>query len=195
MKADTTSGSSYTFSILDIPVYLSNTEFILIKKDNSPILLGNTIRIGDEESGLYVNDIVKKNGVEYLISYERGFYGISRDYVRCYLSDLSDCKYVGTYDTMDFDIPVQKKKRIRFKYKTTIFTLHDIIGCFENKLLLRLDKTPVDPKLCQQEVGIYYKGKRLYLGDKTDQGTIIMQDGRIYAQSKNGLKAINRKEL
>ena len=194
MRAKTKGGEFYQFDVCDIPLCLNNTEFILVNKENSPIMLINTIYIGDRDSGLFAGDIVEKDNIRYLISYERGFYGISENYNRCYLNNFSGCRVVANYDTDGFPITLQKRKHIRFKYKDTIFTLRDIIGAHEDKLLLRVCKEEAPTKDCQQEVGIYHNRHRVYLGDKLPDGMVVLHNGRICTKNILSYRDLDGKE-
>lgn len=192
MRANDKNGNFCTFSIEDAPVLLNNyNEYILCNRNNSPIVKGSTFHIGDRDTGFFVGDIVSKDGVNYLISYERGFYGISENYVRCHLDKLRGCDVVSNYFTNGYPIKLQVRRKFRFKYKDITFTLNDLIGIYEGKILTRLCNEAMDVKEISQDVGIIHNGKRLYLGDEIPEGIVELHDGRIVA----GDYDLDRKEI
>lgn len=179
MRALTKTGALYTFTLADIPTYINKHDFVLLNKEDSPILNGNSISIGANNFDFYTGDIVSYDNVNYLISYERGFYGINENYVRVYLGTLKGCEVVGNIHNTEFPISLMKKTHLRFKYKNTVFTIRDIVGMYEGKLLLNKMKDCIDPNECKSDVGVKCEGKRLYLGDSVGQTTVTLCDGRV----------------
>ncbi len=85
MKARTTKGDWYEFSIHNVPVHISPKEIVLLDVPNSPILNSSLVRRGDKESGLFEGDVIEYEGQRWLVCYERGFYAINEDCVIQYL--------------------------------------------------------------------------------------------------------------
>jgi hypothetical protein len=171
----------------DIPTPFNTKEFALLRRPNTPRLLIDSIRRGDEESGLFEGDIISMNGEDWLICYERGFYAINKDYIIRYLYTLSDYKYLGTCFDIKSPIPINFRSRHRFIYKDLIFRINDIVGAYDDKLLLRPVSKPVNVAEVHQECCITYNKQRIYLNDSIDDGIVELHGGRVTLNKDNNL--------
>lgn len=179
MKARTHSDAGwYVFSIEEIPVLVKPNLLSLMRVPNSPLLKLDTVRRGDRDTMFFEGEIVLHEGTEWLICYERGFYAINRDYVVRKLGDISGATKLGDVGfDIKFPVSLSIKQKLLFKYNNTIFRIESICGCFDNKLLLRSAKRPLDPKSVKQDCGCEFNKEHLYLGDSTDYGEVTLAYG------------------
>lgn len=179
MKARTHSNAGwYVFSIEEIPVLMKPNLFSLMLVPNSPLLRLDTIRRGDRDTMLFEGEVVIADDVEWLICYERGFYAINKEYVVRKLGDLKGGRKVGDIGFgYDFPVSLSIKQKLLFKYNNTVFRIESICGCYENKLLLRSAKKPIEPAQIKQDCGCEYNKEHLYLGDDTIYGTVTLSYG------------------
>lgn len=186
LKALTVDGDWFEFTIKDIPTPISEDEFILMNKPGSPKLRLDTIRRGDPEYHLYEGDVISVNGDKYTVCYERGFYAINDMYVYRYLSTLKDVKLISVYTESDNATIVPNFRLSHlFKYNNTVFKLNDIVGCYKGNLVIRSIQHTVNPNKVQQECRASYNGKKLYLGDKINNGIVCMYHGKIALKVNN----------
>lgn len=187
MKTLTINGDWFPFTISDLPVLLDEEYFALFGCSNSPRLRIDSIRRGDYESGLYEGEVISMDGCKWVICYERGFYAINEDYVIKHLNTLQDFTVLGDSPEVPIDIPVSYRANHLFKVDDTIFRIQDIVGAYNNKLLLRSLREPVDTDRIQQECCATYKGKRVYLGDVLDGCKLELVHGRLVRRTPEGL--------
>lgn len=186
MKALTLKNEWYQFTINDVPTRLTNTEFVLLNKANSPCLQLGNIRRGDPYTGLTEGDLILHEGDEWLVSYERGFYAINRNYINKPLYSIKNYDLIGDCYTKEFPLSILKRSKHLFKYKSTIFRMEDIIGIdSKGGLILRCLNHPIDVCAIGQEAGIVVDGTRKYFGEKTKEGTIRLYKGRIAYEKNN----------
>lgn len=180
MKARTTDGSWYPFSICDIPAVINNKHFVLLNKPNSPILCRGKIIRGEETTELFEGDLILMDDKTYMVCYERGFYAINNDYVIKYLFDLHDYTVIGNCFDDGFDVPIKLRDKHLFKYQGDLFRFEDIVGkTNDGELIIRKFKSPLKIEDIRQECCIAKFKTRLYLGDKLNGGTIFMNKGRV----------------
>lgn len=185
MKALTHDKCWFEFTMHDLPTMFSATEFVLLGRPNTPRLYINSIRRGDVESNLYEGDIIKMDGTQWLICYERGFYAINASYVVRNLYTLKDYELLGTCSDMKSPVPINFRTKYLFMYGDTIFRLHDIVGAYDGKLLLRCISNPVAVDDIRQECCVAYAGNRVYLGDCIEGGIVELHGGRITLNRNN----------
>lgn len=186
LKAISTDHKWIEFSISDIPTPISDSQFVLLKRPNSPILNIEGIRRGDPETGLFEGDIIERGSVLYLICYERGFYAINGDYVVCLFNELGDYTVVGDTSSMEIDIPISYKKTLLFKYKNTIFKINDIVGSSKGGILINSIAEVIKPELVRQDCCFLYKKQRMYLGDTIEGFPLQLVGGQLKIRTSTG---------
>ena len=185
LKAMSVNGNWIQFSLEELPVPISDSQFVLMKKPQSPILTLKSIRRGDPDTGLFEGDVVQYNDCEWLICYERGFYAISSNFVITYFQNLTNWKLIGTNETKMSDINLKLKSRHMFKYRNCYFRLNDIVSAVDDKLIVRTFANPISTDEISQECGISFEKRRLYLGDKINNSPVHLHNGRLCI-SQNG---------
>lgn len=178
LRAKAVTGEFVNFTLYDLPIKVSDSTFVLLSSPGTPILKYDLILRGDNDSNLYEGDIISYDDTLWVICYERGFYAISVDYTTMSLPD-KDIKVVGNYFDTDFPVRINTKKKHLFKHKDIVFRLQDIVGGYDNKLIVRSISDPISPDDVQQEVCARYDKKRIYLGDIVNGVTVSTVNGRL----------------
>lgn len=180
MKARTLDGTWFPFTMQDVPTRFNNNEFALMQRPNTPRLLLQNIRRGDEFSGTYEGDIIKAENQLWLVCYERGFYAINTDHVTRHLHTFDSFEIVDNCFNSEFPIPILMRNKHLFKYKDVVFRFEDIVGSYDaNHVILRSCSDPVPSSDIQQDCGISIQGVRAYLGDLFDGRRVCLHKGRI----------------
>lgn len=185
MKARTLDGDWFSFSMNDAPTLISPTELVLFSRPNTPILSVKDIRRGDTQTNLFEGDIIRMDGTDWIICYERGFYAINDSYVIRYFNSFTDYEVIGDNTTIKFPVPIALRAKHLFKYNECVFRLEDIIGAVNNKLILRSQSLPIKPKKVQQECCMCYEGRKIFLGDRIGDSIVELVDGRIVIKSNS----------
>lgn len=186
MKALTLDSEWYEFTLADIPTLQTQEQFVLMNKPGAPILRNKLLRRGDPETGLYEGDVIKYDGMLWLVCYERGFRVINSDYTLRYLYHLDNFTRVGFYTDIQGLPSLTFKKRFLFKYKEQVFRLEDIVGAYEGNLLLRSVSKPVPADEIQQDCGMRSNGTLLYLGDSVQGSPTRLAGGRVVYDRDDG---------
>lgn len=185
MKALTPDGDWVEFTLNDMPLLFSDNLFVLTKRNNSPHLLYNTIRRGDPETNLYEGDVIEMDGTEWLVCYERGFYIINKDYNIRHFTNLNEFYVQGTCTEHSIDIPATFKNKHLFRYGESLFTLKDIVGSYNDKLILRFAKEPVSVEDVDQECCCTYKKTKLFFNDVIEDSRVVLYKGRVALHKNN----------
>lgn len=195
MRAFTHDGSLYTFSMLDVPMHISENEFVLALKRDSPILLADRIMRGMDILSLFEGDIIESDGIKYVIQYMRGFRACSSDNDIKFLYELKDYSVVGNIFNMDFPRKVPLRKKLNFRYRNSKIKLEDITGTYKGYAIVRGITTRLDPCELQQDAGLTYKGNTVFFGDIVDGYTLDMYYGRPVIRKPDGIYDIIKKQF
>lgn len=188
MKTLTVNNVWFPFSLHDIPCRIDENTFALLNRPFSPLLQLDKIRRGDYESGYYEGDIIDVNGVRNIICYKRGFYAINEEYQVTNLYQLPPAtKYLDQYDGENFSITVPFRHKQLYTYNGVQFRLDDIVGKFEDKILVRMFDSPIPPGEIKQECCMSYNDKRLYLGDDIEGKPAELHGGRVTIVKDDGV--------
>lgn len=185
MAALTLDREWYPFKLADIPTTFNDAEFVLFNRPETPRLLLKGIRRGDVESGLFEGDIIRADGTDWVVCYQRGFYAINGEYVIRYLYQFDNYEFLGTHPRITVPVPINFKSKYLFMYNGTVFRLNDIIGGYKGRLILRTCSEPVDVDDVNQECCIVYRGRKVYLSDIIDGEPITLKGGRL-THKENG---------
>lgn len=177
LRAQTLTGELYTFSMLDIPMRISNKTFVLARKPNSPIMRLDDITRGMDIPGLFEGDIIKANGKEYLINYMRGFRASSSDSV-AYLDELEDYQVIGNIYTNEFPIKCALLRKIVYKYRDNKIKIDDITGIYNGYAIVRGVTDRLCPDELQQDAGFTYNNTKVFFGDIVEGEVLTMYCGR-----------------
>lgn len=188
MKARTLNGDWVEFGLEDMPLLFSEDLLALTSRNNSPHLVYNTIRRGDPETGLFEGDVIEMHNDRWLVCYERGFYIINSDYIIKHFCNMSNWYRIGTCDDIDIGVPITFKNKHIFKYADNLFTIKDIVGSYNGKVILRFAKAPVDINDINQECCCTYNKSKLYFNDIVDNCKVELHGGRITIKTDDGFK-------
>lgn len=168
------------------PVPLDDKTFALSKSPNTPILLYDSILRGCDIKDLFAGDLIRADGIEYLVSYHRGLVGRSTDDVRAVLYFEKDGKYEMVSNIYNRELMMSSRQStFPYKYKDNIFYLQDIYGMLDGKLVVNVHGGLLVPvEEAQQYAGVRdHKGDQVFFGD---YGTKLV-NGQIIA-TINGLE-------
>lgn len=191
--AKTCKGIPYRFSLSDVPVCIDEHHFALLNKENSPLLLTDTIVAGMDIPDLYEGTIIRSGGVLYTISFKRGFAAMDENRNVFKLSELPS-PYTIEGEVTSFEGLC--RQRLTFRYKGINFQIKDIIGVVHDNLVIKEYHTCIPLKEVQQFAGTSYKGNKVFFGDKVEAGTIVLHKGRVCIY--NGatyIDIVDRKEV
>lgn len=187
MRAPTVNGEWYSFTVGDCPMKLTDNTFILLGKQNSPVMYCDVYR-GDEESGLFEGDVVWCDDKSWLVCYDRGFYAINKDYEVRYLYTLYDAKYIGVVDhDLVFPIPYSRRVHHKFSYKDVVFNLWDFKAIEDDGIHIHRYRKALKAEDIHQEAGIRIDNRKAYLGYKYNDRVLVMKGGRLVYEDDSDL--------
>ena len=195
MRAFTREGDLYTFSVRDVPMHISDKEFVLALKRDSPILKSDVIMRGTDVGDLFEGDIVESDGIKYVVQYMRGFRLCSANNDIKFLYELKNYKVVGNIFTEDFPRRVPLRKKLCFRYRNSRVKLDDITGVYKGYAIVRGITSKLDPCELQQDAGLTYKGNTIFFGDIVDGQIVYMYYGRPVIKTPNGIYDIIKEQI
>lgn len=177
LQALTIKGVACKFSIYDVPVAIDDEQFILMAKPGSPILRTQTIvsctDIPNVCEGTILTD---NNGVDYVVSFKRGFAAMDAQRAVVKISDIVGCHISGSIDLSTIALC---RQRLIYRYKDLQFQLKDFVGISDGKAIIKESHTPIELSNVQQYAGLTYNGKNVFFGDYIDGFKVVMHKGRI----------------
>ena len=179
LNAETLTGDRYVFSLNDVPVMLDDTQFVLMAKPNSPILLINTVITGMDIDGLFEGSIISDGKDEYVVSFKRGFAAMRADRTVKKLTEFPMILNTGTFAEKEHAARPMCRQRILYKTNDMQFQIKDLIGIMDNNLVIRENYTKVCVEDIQQYAGISYNGNKVFFGDIIEGSPVHMYKGRI----------------
>jgi len=170
LRAMSTMNEPVIFSVTEIPVRISDDEFILALRKDSPILRLSTIVRGADSHDLFEGDTIRIGDVCYKISYSCGFVAISDDKQIIQLNELGD------YTRESYGI--YGNRSLAYKVREELICLSNIIGAYDGFAIINKFKDKTDPSEFQQDAGLTLDKKRLFFGDIYKGGLLVMKNGR-----------------
>lgn len=195
MRAFTLNDELYTFSMLDIPIRITEKEFILAMKPRSPILKIDNIMRGMDLPNIFEGDIISGDGVVYLVHYLRGFRASDSDGIVKHLYEFKDIQVISNIFNTDFPIKAALKKKLLFKYRDRKLKMENITGIYKNHMVVRGITTKLDPSELQQEAGFSYKGNTVFFGDMIEGYPVELYYGRPCICKPEGMYDIIKKQI
>lgn len=188
MRAQTLQGKLCEFTVHDIPVITGPDALVLLNRRFSPILKRSTIRLGSDV-GVYVGDVLRdRDGSEWFVVYSCGFAAINmqtRERRVLYAFDkLVVTRQLSPQEEQSLGVLTGKFK---FKYQGLVFPLMDIVGKYQDTMLVCGMQERVNLGEVQQDTGMSRNGKRVFYGDLYKGMPVIMCYGRISVQTEFGV--------
>ena len=185
LRAPTVNGTWHSFEIGDGPTRLTESTFILLGKENTPVMYCDVYR-GDRESGLFEADVVFFDDKSWLVCYDRGFYAINEDYEVRYLYTMSGCQHMGVCGH-DLEFPVSFHRKVHHKFCSAgvVFNLWDVQEVTEQGLEVARHKKTVPLSDVHQECCARFHKSVMYFGYEYGGHRIGLYGGRI-AYVENG---------
>lgn len=163
------------FTLQDGPCPVSEEHFVLTERPGSPILRYSEISRGSDIPNLFEDDIVTdETGEEFIVFYNRGVMCKSLSTGKLQMLPRN-FKIVGNIYKRGIE-KESKIKQQKYKHGNNLFSLQNIYGIMNGKLLVNVDGTVVDPAEVQEYTGLRATDReRLYLGDRN----VYLKDGRV----------------
>lgn len=184
----TKDGQYVSFTAADIPVLIREGTIALFKRPYSTLLAASTLEIGSD-IGAYVGDIItcEEEIGKWVVDYRRGFIAtrLGSGEVRS-LGSFKDFKVIAHATEEEMERALVQPKTIAFKYKGTIFYLDDILGMYQNKMIVHRINELVPEYGLEQDTSITVGDQRLFLGDTFRGYPIILCYGRVCIQDRVG---------
>ena len=178
IKAKTLSGDWFEFSIADIPCYINENEFILLRRVNSPILRAGLVLRGCDLPGVFEGDVLLHEGIEYTVHYHCGFVCKDADKNNKYLYELKGYEKLGNIVDMEncaYNFP----KKIYYKYRDVPIFPRSIKGATADKVIIEgFGVTSHFNEEVRQEARLSYERKKLYFGDLVEGYPLELYYGR-----------------
>lgn len=174
--ANSLSGERVVFSITDVPVAADTDNFILMRRDHTPILVTSSVVVGSDIDGVFEGTrIADKDGNLYNVSFQRGFAAMDKNRNVFKLHKLAPFTIVGD----NYDLSTCCRARLIYKHDNVIFRLTDIVGVVEDKVVIKNKYLDVNFTDVQQFAGLAVDGNKVFLGDTLPVGKVCMHYGRI----------------
>ena len=177
IKARTLQGDWFEFNELDIPCYISDTEFILLRKANSPILQAGMLLRGCDVPGVFEGDRLLHNGTEYVVNYHRGFTCRDSEKNSKFLYELEGYEKLGNIaddEECEYNFP----KKIYYKYRDFPIFPRSIKGATTDKVIIEGFGVTSHFDEVRQEARLSYEHKKLYFGDLVEGYPLELYYGR-----------------
>ena len=179
----TTNGDHFDFSVLDVPVLIDDSRFVLFKRPGTPILLLNTVVAGADIENIYEGSVIVSDGVEYTITYKRGFAAMDKDRNVVKLSHLPSFVKVGQLYRFSKYVC---RQRLLYRAGEAQINFKDFIGTFGDDIIVREGYTFLKPDQLRLYAGLSINKNKIFLGDTLGDGSIVkMHKGRICAFKNN----------
>lgn len=177
------------FTLQDGPCPVSGEHFVLTERPGSPILCYNDVVRGSDIPHLYEHDIIEdEHGEEFIVFYSRGMLCKSLETNR--VQNIPR-KFKNSSNIYKRGIDIKIKSQHKFKYGNNLFTLQEIFGVMNGKLLVNADSLVIDPSLVQEYSGLRTTNKEMiFFGD---QG-IYLKDGRAVVERDGEILDVVKRE-
>lgn len=153
-------GNFVQFCITDIPVKISDSQFILARREGSKVLKLGSIRMVMDHLPLGENDVISVDGAIYTVSYFKGFHAgpIASDALKDYT--LIQRGEKGS-------------QKLLFRVDDFVFGIEKIMGLHNGKVVIQGLSRAIDAKEIQMSAGFRVNKRRMFYGD-----TLVMHKGR-----------------
>lgn len=177
IKARTRKGDWYEFTVLDVPCFINDNEFILLRKWNSPILKAGQLLRGCDLPGIFEGDKLLYEGIEYTVIYRRGFLCKDSDNNTKYLYEMQGFEKLGNI-VDDEDCTYSFPKKIYYKYRESNIFPRSIKGATADKVIIDGLGVTYHFEEVRQEARLSYERKKLYFGDLVSGYPLELYYGR-----------------
>lgn len=180
LRALTLNNQYYTFNVTDIPVLINEHHFILMRRKNSPILQLDSITSMTDIRNVGEGTVIKDtSGIDYVISFKRGFAAMNSKHEVRKIGDISN--YTICYKRSNTSL-LSCRQRLLFKYDDIQFQLKDFIGFIGDKGVIKKNHSLVPIDQIKQYAGITYEGSSVFFGDVINDCPVTLYKGRICLQ-------------
>ena len=177
IKARTRDGDWYVFTELDVPCFINNNEYILLRKPNSPILQAGLIMRGCDIPDIFEGDRILADGVEYTVIYHCGFICRDAEKNTRYLYEFDSYKKLGNVIDEE-DCTYVFPKKMYYKFRDFQIFPRAIKGATADKVIIDNLGATYHFEEVRQEARISYERKKLYFGDLVSGYPLVLYYGR-----------------
>ena len=177
----TRKGQSYDLELKDCPVRLNDKFTILQNRENSPMLITESIGRAVEGTDICELDRVYLKGslIGYFI-YTDGFY--VWNHITDELTPLAEVEYDRVERNLECEYPegIQKKRSyIRWKSGESSYGIHELLMVLEDRLFICVNQIkPLYVSNSRMWTGLTINNEPVYFGDVTEKGIITFDDYR-----------------
>lgn len=193
IKARTRTGEWYEFTELDVPCYINDSEFVLLRKWDSPILKGGMLLRGCDIPGIFEGDKLLCEGVEYTVMYHCGFVCKDANKNSKYLYQMKDYEKLGNI-AEDKDCTYSFPKKIYYKYRDSLVFPRSIKGAAQDRVIIDGLGATYHFEEIRQEARLSYERKKLYFGDLVEGYPLELYYGRPVIKHDNVIYDIVTKQ-
>ena len=189
MRAHSYNDASKTvgFTVADIPLVINNDSFVLLNRQFSPILRLDTVVLGSDV-GVYQNDVLSCEGELWYVIFDEGFVASTYDKThRKYLYEFNTLNVVREMTKEEREHFGVKPRRMRFKCDSKVFTLEDIIGKYQSKIIVSPISYAFPADDVYQDTHVHIRLGRSYFGELYKGRKLIMCYGRVCVQNEFGV--------
>lgn len=192
MRTQTLSGELYAFTVQEVPVIVGEDTLVLLNRNFSPILKLSTLRLGSDV-GVYVGDVLQgEGGSEWAVMFDFGFTAVNlQSRKRRMLYEFDELIVTRQLSLEEERLAGVEPTKFKFKFQGLVFMLADIVGVYQNRLLVQRVRERVNLDEIQQHAGFTLDGKRMYYGDLYKGHPTFMCYGRCCIQTESGVYSIH----
>lgn len=191
LRGITLKGKPYLVSLKDCPIILNSKTVALINKPFSPLLMADSIVLGNEKTGLFEGDFVFDSKTHKLLGniiYDKGFKILLLDSDKIINVDTIGPFYtMVNSDKMGIKRLADIKSDLRFKADDFTFTIDKLVRVDNGNVTIYsqlLRKIPVDDvKIC---TGIYIDKNPVAYGDILQGGIVECYNNLPMIKMANG---------
>lgn len=176
-----------TFTIADIPLLIGEDVFVLLKRPFSPILKLDTLVLGTD-TDVFQHDVLESDGELWFVVFDRGFVAYNKDKTkRRFLYEFDKYKVVREMTEEEITRFNSKLYTMKFKYGTKIFTIKNVVGMYQSKIMVSSVSHAFDTSEIHQDTNVPLSRFRTYYGELYKGRKLIMCYGRVCIQNEFGV--------
>lgn len=175
----TKKGISYDLELKDCPVRLNDRYTMLVNKENSPILITDSIGRAVEGTDICELDRVYSKGrlIGYIV-YNGGFYVWNHNTDE--MTPIGDCTYDRIERNLECSYPenTQKKRSyIRWKSNDVVYGIHELLTVNEDRLFICTNQLKlIHVSNSRLWTGLQKEDGPIFFGDAMDNGLVVFEN-------------------
>lgn len=182
LRALTLDRNIFEFSLSDVPVAINDTMLILANRNNSPILIAQSVVRGSDDGELFETDFVlsdSRHGVLGFVVYSDGFYiWDSQENIMIPLRNTDGLKFIPNTQMHRLKEMGKYRSKIRFGSDYRRFGIDRIVYFKEDELYITIKPSgpPISISSLKFGTGVISGNRELLYGQVTETGKIVMKN-------------------